>query len=65
MSEYVNADEVYEVVEVKNGEWLNCYKSGVTVSEGFISSCCDMWNASKTPYCPYCGAKMDENEVEE
>lgn len=49
----------------KNGEWLNHYLSGTVVKEGFVSSCCDMWNASKTPYCPYCGAKMDESEVEE
>ena len=32
------------VSEVKHGQWLKHYQSGVTVSEGFVSSCCDMWN---------------------
>lgn len=49
-----------EVVEVKHGEWLNQYRSGVKVNEGFVSSCCDMWNERKTPYCPHCAAKMDD-----
>lgn len=48
-----------DVVEVKHGTWLTHYLSGTTVSEGFVSSCCDTWNARKTPYCPYCGAKME------
>lgn len=46
----------------KNGEWLNQYLRGTVVKDGFVSSCCDMWNERKTPFCPYCGAKMDENE---
>lgn len=44
--------------ETKHGEWQKHYKSGTTVSDGFVSSCCDMWNERKTPYCPHCGAKM-------
>lgn len=51
-----------DVVEVKHGKWQKHYKSGTTVSDGFVSSCCDMWNERKTPYCPNCGAKMDEKE---
>ena len=51
MSKYVKSK--------KHGEWLKHYKSGTTVSDGFVSSCCDMWNERKTPYCPTCGAKMD------
>ena len=50
---------VSDVVEVKHGEWLKHYQSGVTVSEGFVSSCCDMWNERKSNYCPNCGARMD------
>lgn len=51
-----------DVVEVKYGEWQKHYKSGTTVSDGFVSSCCDMWNERKTSYCPHCGAKMDEGK---
>ena len=50
---------------ISEGVWRKFYSSGVAVDRGVVSSCCDMWNASKTPYCPYCGAKMDGNEVEE
>lgn len=54
-----NAATVCDMQEVKHGEWQKHYKSGTTVSDGFVSSCCDMWNERKTPYCPNCGAKMD------
>ena len=50
---------VSDVVEVKHGQWLKHYQSGVTVSEGFVSSCCDMWNERKSNYCPNCGARME------
>nr|DAG64795.1 MAG TPA: 50S ribosomal protein L19 [Caudoviricetes sp.] len=48
-----------DVVEIKHAQWQKYYKSGTTVSDGFVSSCCDMWNERKTPYCPNCDAKMD------
>lgn len=54
-----NAATVCDMQEVKHGEWQKHYKSGTTVSDGFVSSCCDMWNERKAPYCPNCGAKMD------
>lgn len=54
-----------DVVEVKHSEWQKHYKSGTTVSDGFVSSCCDMWNERKTPYCPQCGAKMDGERKDE
>ena len=60
--DFVRKIPVADVVEVKHGEWFKHYKSGTTVSVGFVSSCCDMWNDRKTPYCPNCGAKMDEGE---
>lgn len=48
-----------DVQEVKHGEWRQEYRSGREINEGFVSSCCDMWNERKTDYCPNCGAKMD------
>lgn len=54
-----------DVAEVKHGQWLKHYQSGVTVSEGFVSSCCDMWNERKSNYCPRCGARMDGGDFDE
>lgn len=51
--------------ETKHGQWQKHYKSGITVSDGFVSSCCDMWNERKTPYCPNCSAKMDGERKDE
>lgn len=48
-----------DVQKVKHGEWRQEYCSGREINEGFVSSCCDMWNERKTDYCPNCGAKMD------
>ena len=48
-----------EVREVIHGKWLKEYASGTTVSQGFVASCCDMWNERKTSFCPYCGAYME------
>lgn len=42
-----------------HGRWMEHYRSGVTVAEGGVSSCCDMWNNRRSNYCPNCGAKMD------
>jgi hypothetical protein len=41
------------------GKWTKKYKSGNAVSEGWVSSCCDMWHKSHTDFCPYCGAVME------
>lgn len=46
------------VAPVRHGRWSKNYRSGTTVSEGWVSSCCDMWNERKTRYCPNCGADM-------
>lgn len=48
-----------DVAKARYGEWLKHYRSGTTVSDGYVSSCCDMWNERKSLYCPYCGARMD------
>ena len=45
--------------EAVHGRWVTHYRSGTTVAEGYVSTCCDMWNNRKSDYCPHCGAKMD------
>lgn len=41
------------------GRWVTHYRSGTTVAEGYVSTCCDMWNNRKSDNCPNCGAKMN------
>ncbi len=48
-----------DVAPVVHGRWGKVYRSGVAVKDGYVSSCCDMWNNRKSNYCPNCGAKMD------
>ena len=48
-----------DVSPVRHGQWGKVYKSKVTVTDGYVSSCCDMWNERKSKYCPNCGCKMD------
>ena len=48
-----------DVAEVVHGRWVKHYRSGTTVADGYVSTCCDMWNNRKSDYCPNCGAKMD------
>lgn len=45
--------------DVVHGRWVTHYRSGTPVAEGYVSTCCDMWNKRKSDYCPNCGAKMD------
>lgn len=47
-----------DVRPVKRGEWVNHYRSGFEVKDGFVSSCCDMWNNRKSDFCPHCGGDM-------
>ena len=54
-----------DVAPMRHGRWNNSYKSGAKVYRGFVSSCCDMWNERKSPYCPNCGAKMDGGNYEQ
>ena len=48
-----------DVAPVVHGRWVTHYRSGAPVAEGYVSTCCDMWNNRKSDYCPNCGAKMD------
>lgn len=48
-----------DVAPVVHGQWVTHYRSGTSVAEGYVSTCCDMWNNRKSDYCPNCGAKMD------
>ena len=45
--------------DVVHGRWVTHYRSGTPVAEGYVSTCCDMWNNRKSNYCPHCGAIMD------
>ena len=51
-----------EVAPVRHGRWVTHYRSGTTVAEGYVSTCCDMWNNRKSDFCPNCGARMDGAE---
>lgn len=55
----VNPVRPSDVAQVVHGRWVTHYRSGTTVAEGYVSTCCDMWNNRKSDYCPNCGAKMD------
>lgn len=48
-----------DVAPVVHGRWVTHYRSGTAVAEGYVSTCCDMWNDRKSDYCPSCGARMD------
>ena len=51
-----------DVAPVVHGRWVTHYRSGTTVAEGYVSTCCDMWNNRKSDFCPNCGARMDGAE---
>mgnify|MGYP005906461177 CR=1 FL=1 len=55
----IDDEPTADVQEVKHGDWQNKYRSGTTIKEGVVSSCCDMWNNRKSQFCPNCGARMD------
>lgn len=59
---FVEGIPAADVAPVRHGEWRKYYRSGTTVSDGFVSSCCDMWNSRKSDWCPNCGARMDGAE---
>lgn len=57
--ECILAEPAADVAPVVHGRWVTHYRSGTPAAEGYVSTCCDMWNKRKSPYCPNCGAKMD------
>lgn len=49
----------------KRGKWIvERRERFVGILDGFLCSECGEWHAGhiKYPYCPYCGAKMDDAE---
>lgn len=58
-AEYLYELPTADVAPVVHGRWVTHYRSGTTVAEGYVSTCCDMWNNRKSDYCPNCGAKMN------
>lgn len=56
---FVEDVPVADVAPVVHARWVTHYRSGTPVAEGYVSTCCDMWNNRKSDYCPNCGAKMD------
>lgn len=57
-AEYKIVKILANIAPVVHGRWATHYRSGTTVAEGYVSTCCDMWNNRKSDYCPNCGAKM-------
>lgn len=51
-----------DVAPVVHGRWEKHYRSGTPVAEGYVSTCCDMWNNRKSDYCPFCGAIMEGSD---
>lgn len=60
--DYVKDFPAANVAPITCGRWMKHYRSGTSISEGWVSSCCDMWNERRTNYCPHCGARMDTAE---
>ena len=64
----INNELSADVVEVRHGKWSHNYvKDGMEYNDWFNLHCSvcgetqrDAWG--KWNYCPYCGAKMDEEE---
>ena len=59
MLDEVECFQPADVAPVVHGRWVTHYRSGTPVAEGYVSTCCDMWNNRKSDNCPSCGAKMD------
>ena len=44
-----------QYVEVVRGQWIDC-------SNGWMCSVCERDNTHDKPYCPNCGARMEQKE---
>lgn len=69
-SDYCALSKPSDAVPVRHGHWIKSEDA----DDGYCSVCkCDMpmyredweWEYSETPYCPNCGAKMDEERRED
>lgn len=69
--DYMSLGRAAEVIEdaptidaepVRRGRWIVWYHGGIRFS--YTCSSCGMHspNEQETSYCPYCGAKMEEQE---
>ena len=63
MKTFIKNRPAADVAPVVHARWVTYYRSGTTVAEGYVSTCCDMWNNRKSDYCPHCGAKMDGGDT--
>lgn len=48
------------VEERKRGKWIYNVNSE-SIAEEWDCSECGQWTFAKTNYCPYCGARMEDN----
>ena len=62
MLDEVECFQPADVAPVVRGRWVRHYRSGTPVAEGYVSTCCDMWNNRKSDYCPSCGAIMEGSD---
>lgn len=60
-----------DVAPIRHGHWISQFVSKRGLSKHFVCSECAEWAFTahkvkmiKYDYCPHCGARMDDNEVE-
>lgn len=70
LKQYEDAEEQGRLVEVRHGRWINdrglycCTACGELWTIGW-ATCISLEQMNKNcPYCPQCGAKMDEGQEE-
>lgn len=66
ITELVNGVSSADVAPVRHGRWVKHYKSDAppTLKERWICSWCgNVQTYGATAYCPNCGAKMGEEEI--
>ena len=49
-------------VKVRHAHWIIHFRRGGYIEPSFMCSSCGKRSWSRTNYCPYCGALMDEEE---
>ena len=56
--EWLDTQPTANVRENVHAHWDDC-------SNGWMCSFCNRYNIQYTPFCPYCGAQMDERRDDE